>query len=153
MINYGQHYLDKKDFKAVSKVLGSKNLTQGKLVGLFEKSLTNYFGAKYACSISNATSGLYLLSEIYGWKKNDNIFLSPLTFLAGANSVARSDARPNFVDINKNNYNLDLDLLEHLIKKKKKFSKSNYSNRFCWTSLRLEVVEVYCRQISMPFNK
>ena len=153
MINYGQHYLDKKDFKAVSKVLGSKNLTQGKLVGLFEKSLTNYFGAKYACSISNATSGLYLLSEIYGWKKNDNIFLSPLTFLAGANSVARSDARPNFVDINKNNYNLDLDLLEHLIKKKKNSAKAIIATDFAglpcdWKSLRFIADKYQCRLIN-----
>ena len=70
MINYGQHYLDKKDFKAVLEVLTSKNLTQGKVVGLFEKYLINYFGSKYACAISNATSGLYLLSEIFRWKKN-----------------------------------------------------------------------------------
>ena len=77
MINYGQHYLDNEDFAAVLNVLKSKNLTQGKTVKKFENYLQNYFGSKYACAISNATAGLYLLSELFAWKKNDNSFLSP----------------------------------------------------------------------------
>ena len=72
------------------------------------------------------------------------IFLSPLTFWQ-ANSVARSDARPNFVDINKNNYNLDLDLLKHLKKKKK--AKVIIATDFAGLPL-VEVIEVL-RQISM----
>lgn len=153
MINYGQHYLDKKDFLGVLEVLSSKNLTQGKFVEIFEKNLVNYFGSKYACSISNATSGLYLLSEIFNWNKNDDIFLSPLTFLAGANSVARSNAKPNFIDINKDNYNLDLNILEHQIKKKKYSAKAIIATDFAglpcdWKSLRFIANKYQCRLIN-----
>ena len=153
MINYGQHYLDKKDFEAVLEVLTSKNLTQGKVVGLFEKYLINYFGSKYACAISNATSGLYLLSEIFKWKKNDNIFLSPLTFLAGANSIVRSNATPNFIDIDKDNYNLDLNILEHQIKKKKYSATAIIATDFAgqpcdWKSLRFIANKYQCSLIN-----
>lgn len=119
VINYGNHYTDKKDIQSVVNVLKNKNLTQGEKILEFENNLSKYFGSKFACSLSSATSGLYLISELLKWKKKDLIFLSPLTFLAGANSVARSGAFPYFIDIDKDTYNIDPNKLEHEIKKNK----------------------------------
>ena len=102
MINYGRHFIDQNDIKAVLNVLKNESLTQGKYIDLFEKNLTKYFGSKYACAVSNATNALYLLSEILNWKKNDVVFCSPLTFLAGSNSIIRQGAKPYFIDIDNN---------------------------------------------------
>ncbi len=142
MINYGLHYLDKEDIKSVIKVLKSKNLTQGKKVFEFENSLCNYFGAKYTCSLSSATSGLYLISQILEWKKRDIIFLSPLSFVAGANSIVRSGAFPNFIDIDNKTFNIDPNKLEYAIKKNKldkikAVIATDYSGVPCdWKALR-----------------
>ena len=43
MINYGNHYIDKKDVISVIKALKSKELTQGQYVEKFEKKLNSIF--------------------------------------------------------------------------------------------------------------
>ena len=92
-----------------------------------KKKLRKYFGAKYALTVSNATSAFYLLSQYLKWKKNDFIILSPISFVAAANSVIRSGATPVFVDINLKNQNLDPKQVEKQIiklkRKKKKYQQ------------------------------
>ena len=68
--NYNKHHIIKEDIKKVVKVLKSQRITQGNFVLDFEKKLRNYFGAKYALTVSNATSAFYLLSQYLKWKKN-----------------------------------------------------------------------------------
>ena len=63
MINYTKHFIDKKDINAVTQVLQSENITQGKKVLEFEKSLNKYFGSKNSVVVSNATIALYLLAK------------------------------------------------------------------------------------------
>jgi len=153
VINYGKHYIDKSDLLSVLKTLKNGNLTQGNQIFKFESSLNKYFGSKYACVLSNATAGLYLLSELLNWKKNDVIFLSPLTFLAGANSVARSGAKPFFIDIDLKNYNMDLNILEMSLKKNANNAKAiiatDYSGIPCdWRSLRYLANKYKCSLIN-----
>ena len=64
MINYGKHYLDKNDIRAVNSVLKKKFLTQGNEIEKFEKNLSNYFGCKYALAVSSGTSALNIVSKI-----------------------------------------------------------------------------------------
>lgn len=124
MINYGRQSINKKDIKAVVKVLKSNFLTQGPNVGIFEKKLSKYFNSKYAVAVSSGTSGLNIAAKIFGWKKNDIIFSSPITFLASAICIENIGATPKFVDINLEDYSIDLKKLEHQLKKYKKKNKS-----------------------------
>ena len=119
MINYGRHFIDSNDIRAVLKVLKGNNLTQGAQIINFEKKLNNYFGSKYACVVSNGTSALYILSDILGWEKNDVIFSSPISFMAGSNSILRKGAKPFFIDIEKTSYNIDPNIIEEKLKNKK----------------------------------
>ena len=68
MINYGQHYLDKKDIDAVNNVLKKKFLTQGNEIEKFEKNLCKYFGSKYALAVSSGTAALNMMSKLLDWK-------------------------------------------------------------------------------------
>ncbi len=121
MINYGRQSINKKDIKAVVKVLKSNFLTQGPNVGIFEKKLSMYFNSKYAVAVSSGTSGLNIAAKIFGWSKRDIIFSSPITFLASANCIENIGATPKFVDINLEDYSIDLKKLEEqLIKYRKK---------------------------------
>ena len=122
--NYNKQHIIKEDIKKVVKVLKSQRITQGNFVLDFEKKLRKYFGTKYALTVSNATSAFYLLSQYLKWKKNDFIILSPISFVAAANSVIRSGATPVFVDINLKNQNLDPKQVEkQIIKLKRKKKK------------------------------
>jgi len=117
MLNYGKHFIDREDIKNVIRVLNSKNLTQGKEVHNFEKQLSIKFGAKEVAVLSSGTAALHLSGLALGWKKNDLIITTPITFASTANSIIFSGSKVDFVDINKDDYNLNLNYLEDKIKK------------------------------------
>ncbi len=123
MIFYGKQFIDKLDEKAVISALKSSRITQGPKVEQFEKLLSKKFGSKYCCAVSNGTSGLHLAGLALGWKKNDIILCSPISFLAASNAAIYCNSRPDFVDIDKNNFNIDLGKLEKKIIKYKKRGK------------------------------
>jgi len=143
MLNYGKHFIDREDIKNVIRVLNSKNLTQGKEVHNFEKQLSIKFGAKEVAVLSSGTAALHLSGLALGWKKNDLIITTPITFASTANSIIFSGSKVDFVDINKDDYNLNLNYLEDKIKKYKKIGKSiksvisiDYAGNPCdWKSL------------------
>ena len=120
MINYGSQSVDKKDINAVVKVLKSKLLTQGPVTLEFEKKLSKYFKSKFSLAVSSGTSALNIAAKVLGWEKGDLVFVSPITFLASANCIVNTGAIPKFIDINLNDYSIDLDKLEKELKKNQK---------------------------------
>lgn len=124
MINYGKQSIDKLDIRAVTKVLKSNLITQGYEVEKFERLLSKKFGGRNCVAVSSGTAALHLLGIALGWSKNDIIITTPMSFLATSNAILYSGAKPEFVDINKENFNIDTNLLLkkiiHLKKKKKK---------------------------------
>ena len=120
IINYSQQTISDYDLKAVNKSIRSGILTQGSEVDNFESNLKKYFNAKYASVVSSGTAALHLAAAGLGWKKNDLIITTPLTFIATANSILYRNAKPIFVDINLNDYQIDLNQLETKLKKNKK---------------------------------
>ncbi len=99
MYFYNKHKILKNDIEKVVKSLKSKNITKGIYLSIFEKKLKNYFGAKYSLAFSNGTSALFTIAKSLKWNSNDNILLSPMTFVAGANAVSSAGANIFFADI------------------------------------------------------
>ena len=60
MIPYGKQDISKKDIEAVVDVLKSDFLTQGDAVPLFEKSISDFCGAKHGVAVNSATSALHI---------------------------------------------------------------------------------------------
>ena len=144
MISYGKQFIDKSDIDTVIEVLKGDWLTQGSSVKKFENDLINYFGSKYACVVSNGTAALHLVGIALGWKPGDIIITTPLTFLATANCIAYSGAKPDFVDIDPITYTINPSQLEKKIKsylsngkKVKAVIGVDYAGHPCdWKSLR-----------------
>ena len=127
MIKYGRHFIDKTDIAEVNKALKSDFLTQGPFVDKFQKKILNFFGGKYCLVVSSGTAALHLAGLALGWKKNDIIIVSPLTFVASANCALYNRSKVEFSDIDKNTLTLDVFKLEKkikLLKKNKKKVKS-----------------------------
>ena len=120
MLNYARHFIDNKNIQQVIKVLKYKNITQGKEVAKFEEILSKSFGAKDVAVLSNGTAALHLSGIVLGWKPGDVVLTTPITFASTANSIIYSGATVDFVDIDKNTYNIDINLLEEKIKKYRK---------------------------------
>ncbi len=116
IINYGNHEIDYQDIKSVVNTLKSNKITQGSKIKEFEKNLSSYFGSKYCCVVNSGTSALHIALKCIDIKENDIILTTPNTFLATSNSILYNSGIPDFVDINKYDYNLDLNYLESKIK-------------------------------------
>ena len=123
MISYGRQSINDNDIKSVTKVLKSDFLTQGPVVKQFEQNLSNFFKCKHAIAVSSGTAALNLISQVLGWKKNDIIIASPITFISSSNCILHAGATPHFVDINMDDFSIDLNKLEKeiitLLKKRK----------------------------------
>ena len=168
MITYGKHFIDKADKKAVLSTLASGWLTQGPKVIQFESEIKKKFGSKYCSVVSNGTAALHLIAIALGWGKNDTILCSPISFISGANSALYVGAIPDFVDIDKKTYNIDILKLEKKIisylKKQKKIKAivvTDFAgNPANWSSLRkiskkykIKIINDNCHALGAGYKK
>lgn len=105
-IPYGRHSLDEKDIEAVVDVLRQGPLTQGPRIEVFEKSVADYVGARYAVAVSNGTAALHLACLAAGLQAGDAALTSPNTFVATPNAIVYAGATPHLVDIGPQTLNL-----------------------------------------------
>lgn len=111
-IPYGRQNISQQDIDAVIAVLNSDFLTQGPQVPLFEQSVLDVVGAKYAVAVNSATSALHIACLALGVGKGDVVWTSPITFVASANCALYCGADIDFVDIDEKTYNLSVVKLE-----------------------------------------
>jgi UDP-4-amino-4,6-dideoxy-N-acetyl-beta-L-altrosamine transaminase len=120
MIPYGRQEITQVDVDAVVRVLQSNFLTQGPVVPTFEKSVTDFCGAKYAVAVNSATSALHIACLALGVDKGDLVWTSPITFVASANCALYCGASVDFVDIDPKTYNMSVErLAEKLVQAEK----------------------------------
>jgi len=149
MINYSKQFIDEDDIKAVEEVLKSDYLTTGPKVREFEKALCEYTGAKYAVAVSNGTAALHISSLIL-LNKNDLVLTTPNSFLATANSILYTGAKPLFVDI-KEDGNINLDKCIKIIEKLGSQIKAIYAVHFSGNPVDMEKLK-YIKE-NFPFIK
>jgi perosamine synthetase len=94
--------------------------SKGKYLRIFEKKFSEYIGTKYAITCSNGTSALHLIMLALGLKEGDEVILPTLTFVASANAVSFVQAKPVFIDVEKDTWNINVRLIEKAITKKTK---------------------------------
>ncbi len=86
----------------------------------FEKEFAKFCGVKYAVLTNNGTTGLHLALEAIGIKKDDEVIIPDLTFIATANAVAYIGAKPVMVDIDPENLCINPSKIEAAITEKTK---------------------------------
>ena len=101
--------------RAVNKVLRSGNLTQGPEVAAFENEFSRFVNERECVAVNSGTSALHLALLSLGIGAGDEVIIPSFTFAATANSVALTGAKPVFVDIDINTYNIDPNLIEKAI--------------------------------------
>lgn len=115
-ISYGRQYITEEDIATVVETLKSDYLTQGPKIKEFEDKFAAYTGAKYNVLVSNGTAGLHLAAMALNIQPGDKIITTPITFVASANGFRYCGAEVVFCDINPENFLLDLDKLEGMLK-------------------------------------
>lgn len=112
--------IGREEEKAVLEVLRSGMLAQGAWVEEFEKEFAKYIGVKYAVQSTSGTTALHLALLSLGIEKGDEVITTPFTFVATSNAILYTGAKPVFVDIDEDTFNLNPDLIEKKITKKTK---------------------------------
>lgn len=107
--------LDEQEVEAVRRVILSGWVTQGPEVAAFEEEFADFVGARHACAVSNCTTALHLALKAVGVEAGDEVITVSHTFIATANAIRYCGAVPVFVDIEKDGYNIDPDLIEAAI--------------------------------------
>ena len=99
--------LGEEEIQAVTSVLKSKWLTMGEVTQRFEQAFADFLGVKHAFAVSNATVALHLANAALGIGPGDEVILPSLTFVATANAVKYTSAKPVFADIS-SDFDLDI---------------------------------------------
>ena len=105
----------------INKVLDSGRVSNGKYVREFEEKFAELVNAKEAVAVSSGTDADVLaLAALYdfGAKRDDEVIVPALSFVATGNAVLHAGFKPVFVDIERGTLNINPERIEDVITKK-----------------------------------
>lgn len=107
MIHIAKPQMGEEEKQAVLEVLDSGMIAQGPRVKAFEEGFAAMCGVQHAVATSSGTTALHVALLAHGIGPGDEVITSSFTFIASANSVLFTGAKPVFVDIDPATFNLD----------------------------------------------
>lgn len=120
MIPFSPPRIDDKIIAEVTAALKSGWITTGPRTKDFEKKLTAYCGNKSTLCLNSATAGLEIMLRWFGVGEGDEVILPAYTYSATANVVIHCGAKPVFVDVNPDDFNINVANIEKAINEKTK---------------------------------
>lgn len=126
-------YWDTADIRAVTKVIKRGNYwTMGEEIQTLEEHIADFIGSKYGVSFNSGTSALHATLLAYDIKHGDEVIVPSFTFIATANVVVHTGAKPVFADIERKSYALDPeDVTEKITRKTKAIIPVHYGGGPC----------------------
>jgi dTDP-4-amino-4,6-dideoxygalactose transaminase len=115
MIPFSPPRVDDKICDAVVAALKSGWITTGPRTKDFEKKITAYCGNRATICLNSATAGLEIMLRWFGIGEGDEVILPAYTYCATANVVIHCGATPVFVDVNSDDFNINLKKIEEAI--------------------------------------
>ena len=115
MIPFSPPRIDDKICDEVLAALKSGWITTGPRTKLFEKKIAEYCQVPHVVCLNSATAGLELMLRWFGVGAGDEVILPAYTYSATANVVIHCGAKPVFVDVRKDDFNIDVQEIEKAI--------------------------------------
>ncbi|MBI4329426.1 MAG: DegT/DnrJ/EryC1/StrS family aminotransferase [Chloroflexi bacterium] len=107
--------ITEREIELVNQVLRTPFLSMGPMLRRFEEDFARFIGTKEAVAISSGTAGLHLCVVAAGIGPGDEVITTPFSFVASANCVLYTGARPVFVDVEEGSWNMDPERVEAAI--------------------------------------
>ncbi|MBP7997654.1 MAG: DegT/DnrJ/EryC1/StrS family aminotransferase [Chloroflexi bacterium] len=107
--------IDETELAEVREALLSGWVTTGPKTRQFEAEFAAAVNAKHAIAVNSCTAAMHLALEAIGLERGDEVITTPYTFAATAEVIRYFDARPVLVDICRDDFNLNPELLEAAI--------------------------------------
>jgi UDP-4-amino-4,6-dideoxy-N-acetyl-beta-L-altrosamine transaminase len=139
-----KHSIGKEEIDEVVDTLKSDWITTGPKTFKFEEIFFEYVNSKYAIAVNSCTAALHLAVVALGIGNGDEVITTPYTFAATAEVVINSNAKPVFVDVEKDTYNIDPAKIEEKITDKTKaIIVVHYAGHACEMDKIMEIAEKY----------
>jgi len=121
MIPVNEPLIGEREFEYVTECLKTGWISSaGRFIEEFEQKWASYCGMKYGIAVSNGTVALQVAIKSLDLKPGDEVIIPSFTFAATAECVLYVGAKPVFVDIDPNTYNVDPKCVDKAITAKTK---------------------------------
>lgn len=112
--------IKKQILEETEKVIDKSAFIMGENVLTFEEEFSKYLGVKHSISVANGTDALVIALKALGIKEGDEVITTPYSFFATSEAIVRVGATPVFVDVKKDTYVINEELIEEKITDKTK---------------------------------
>jgi dTDP-4-amino-4,6-dideoxygalactose transaminase len=100
---------------AIEAVCDEQGFVLGPRLTAFEEAMAQYIGSRYAIGCASGSDALLLSLMAMGVKAGDEVITIPFTFFATVSAISRLGAKPVFVDIQPDTFNIDPARIERAI--------------------------------------
>jgi dTDP-4-amino-4,6-dideoxygalactose transaminase len=100
---------------AIAAVIDRNAFAGGPFVAQFEQRFAAYCGTDHAVGVGSGTDALWLTLLALGVGPGDEVITVPSTFMATAEAITYTGAKPVFVDVDETTYNLNPALIKRAI--------------------------------------
>lgn len=132
------------EINEVIDTLKSDWITTGPKTHKFEELFKEYIGCEHAIALNSCTAGLHLSLVAIGIQEGDEVITSPFTFAATANVIIHQKAKPAFVDVEEDTYNIDAERIgEAISDKTRAIIPVHYAGHSCEMDKILKIAKEY----------
>lgn len=104
---FGAPDIQQAEIDEIVDTLKSGWLGTGPKTHQFEADFAHYTHAQHAIGLNSCTAGMHLALDLLNLQPDDEVITTAMTFVATANVIVHHNARPVFVDVNKETFNID----------------------------------------------
>lgn len=115
MIPVARPAVSKRELSRVAEVFESRWLGQGAVTAEFEQAISDRVGGRPFQAVNTGTTAMHLALAAIGVGPGDEVVLPSLTFVATAQAVVLTGARPVLCDVDPDTLNVDVECLERAV--------------------------------------
>ena len=106
--------------KAIMDVIDDSAFIKGKYVNNFEEEFSNAYGIKHVVGCGNGTDAIYISLKAMGINEGDEVITTAHSWISTSETISQTGAKPIFVDIEPDHYNIDTEKIKEKINERTK---------------------------------